>query len=37
MKGCISNSDGFGDSTKHSFMHESIREHKLEFFAVLGT
>jgi hypothetical protein len=37
MKGCIWNSDRFGDSAKHSFVHETIREHKLDFFATLET
>jgi hypothetical protein len=35
MKGCIWNRDGFGDSAKHSFVHETIREHKLNFFFLL--
>jgi hypothetical protein len=31
------NSDGFGDLAKHFFVRETIREHKLDFFAILET
>ena len=37
MKGCFWNCDGFGDTSKHWFIHESIREHKLDFFAIQET
>jgi hypothetical protein len=37
MKGCFWNGDGFGDLAKHSFMSETIRDHKLDFFAILET
>ena len=37
MKGCFWNCDGFGDTAKHWFIHESIREHKLDFFAIQET
>jgi hypothetical protein len=37
MKGCIWNSDGFKDTAKHSVVHETIREFRLDFFAVLET
>jgi hypothetical protein len=37
MKGFFWNGDGFGDLAKHSFVHETIREHRLDFFAVLET
>jgi hypothetical protein len=37
MKGSFWNSDGFKDTAKHSFVHESIREHKLNFFAIIET
>lgn len=37
MKGIFWNSDGFRDTAKHFFVHETIREHKLDFFAVLET
>jgi hypothetical protein len=37
MKGCFWNGDSVGDLAKHSFVHESIREHKLYFFAILET
>ena len=37
MKGSFWNSDGIGDPDKHSFIHETIREHKLDFFALLET
>jgi hypothetical protein len=34
MKGCFGNSSGFGDSAKHSFVHETIKEYKFDFFAL---
>ena len=37
MKGCFWNCDGFGDTAKHWFIHESIRNHKLDFIAVQET
>jgi hypothetical protein len=37
MKGCFWNGDGFGDKAKHMFVRETIREHKLDFFAILET
>jgi hypothetical protein len=37
MKGCFWNGGGFGDTAKHHFVHDSIREHKLDFFAILET
>ena len=35
MKGGFWNSDGFRDSAKHSFVHETIRDLKLDFFAII--
>jgi hypothetical protein len=37
MKGWFWNGDGFGDLAKHYFVRETIREHKLDFFAILET
>jgi hypothetical protein len=37
MKGSFWNSDGFKDVAKHAVVNETIREHKLDFFAVLET
>jgi hypothetical protein len=37
MKGCIWNSDGFKDPVKHSVVHETIREFRLDYFAILET
>ena len=37
MKGEFWNSDGFGDTAKHFFVHDSFREHKLDFFVILET
>jgi hypothetical protein len=37
MKDCFWNGDGFGDLAKHAFVRETIREHKLDFFAILET
>jgi hypothetical protein len=37
MKGCIWNGEGFRDPAKQLFIHESIRHHKLDFFAILQT
>jgi hypothetical protein len=34
MKGAFWNSDGFRDSAKHSLVRESIRDLKLDFFAI---
>jgi exonuclease III len=35
MRGIFWNSGGFRDSAKHIFVNETIREHKLDFFAIL--
>jgi hypothetical protein len=35
MKDCFWNGDGFGDLVRHAFVRETIREHKLDFFALL--
>jgi hypothetical protein len=37
MKGSFWNSDGFWDTAKHLPVKETIREHKLDFFAILET
>ena len=37
MKGGFWNSGGFGDSAKHLFVRETIREQKLDFFAISET
>ena len=37
MKGMIWNSDGFGDTTKHHLVQETVREQKLDFVALLET
>ena len=37
MKGVIWNSDGFGDTAKHLALSEFIKEHKLDFVAVVET
>jgi exonuclease III len=37
MKGAFWNSDGFRDSAKHSLVRESIRDLKLDFFAIFET
>ena len=37
MKGYFWNSDGFGDPAKHLAVIEAIREHKLDFIAILET
>ena len=37
MKGSFWNSDGFKDPAKHSVVRDMIREHKLDFFAVIET
>jgi hypothetical protein len=37
IKGINSNSGGFGDTAKHLFVKEAIREHKLDFIALLET
>jgi hypothetical protein len=35
MKGGFWNSGGFRDTAKHLFVNETIREQKLDFFAIL--
>ena len=37
MKGYFWNSDGFGDPAKHFAVSEAVREHKLDFIALLET
>jgi hypothetical protein len=37
MKGCFWNIGGFKDIAKHHFVKDTIREHKLDFFAILET
>ena len=37
MRGFIWNSDGFGSHAKHFAITEAVREHKLDFVAVLET
>jgi hypothetical protein len=37
LKGMNWNPGGFGDSSKHLFVKEAIREHKLDFLALLET
>jgi len=37
MKGSFWHSGGFGDTVKHFFVEETIRENKLDFFAILET
>jgi hypothetical protein len=37
MKGMWWNSDGFADTAKHCFIHETIREHKLDFVVFMET
>jgi hypothetical protein len=37
MKDSFWNSDGFKDPVKHNFVRENIKNHKLDFFAILGT
>jgi hypothetical protein len=37
MKGGFWNSDGFRDTAKHCFVHETIRDLKLDFFAIIET
>jgi exonuclease III len=37
IKGLNWNSEGFGDTAKHLFIKETIREHKLDFLALLET
>jgi hypothetical protein len=37
MIGCFWNGEGFRDPAKHSFVHETIRNFKLDFFAILET
>jgi hypothetical protein len=31
------NSDDFGDLAKHRFVKDTVREHKVDFFAILET
>ena len=35
MRGIFWNTDGLGDHTKHFAIHELVREHKLDFIALL--
>jgi exonuclease III len=37
LKGLTWNSEGFGDTAKHLFVRESIRDYKLDFIALLET
>ena len=37
MKGMIWNSDGFGDTAKHLAVNEFVREHRLDFVAIIET
>ena len=37
MKGFIWNSNGFGDTAKHCTVHDSVKEHKLDFVVLLET
>jgi hypothetical protein len=37
IKGMNWNPGGFGDTAKHLFVKEAIREHKLDFVALLET
>jgi hypothetical protein len=37
LKGMTWNLGGFGDPGKHLFVQESIREHRLDFIALLET
>jgi hypothetical protein len=37
LKGLFWNSDGFGEIAKHLFVKETLREHKLDFIALLET
>jgi hypothetical protein len=37
LKGINWNLGGFGDTAKHLFVQEAIREHKLDFLALLET
>lgn len=37
MRGSFWNSDGFGDPAKHLAVNDMIREHKLDFLAILET
>jgi hypothetical protein len=34
MKISFWNSDGFGDLAKHRFVKDTVREHRLDFFAI---
>ena len=37
MKWCFWNSGGFRDTAKHSVVSDTIKEHKLDFFAIIET
>ena len=37
MKGMVWNSDGFGDTTKHLTINETVREQHLDFVAIVET
>ena len=37
MKGCFWNSGGFRDTAKHSVVSDTIRDHKVDFFAIVET
>jgi hypothetical protein len=37
MLGCFWNGEGFRDPAKHLFVRETIRDYKLDFFAILET
>ena len=37
MKGMIWNSDGFGDTGTHFTVQEAVREHNLDFVAIIET
>jgi hypothetical protein len=37
MLGCIWNGEGFRDPAKHSFVRETIKDYRLDFFAILET
>ena len=37
MRGIFWNTDGLGDRGKHIAIHELVREHKLDFIALLET
>jgi hypothetical protein len=37
MTGSVPNGEGFHDTREHFYIKETIREHKLEFLAVMAT